>query len=237
MQFSIFQFQSENRNRFSATEIYTLTLAVIYETMKHILFILITLIFNSANSQQIFGELSYSNSKLKSPQYNLDEMIEMQNGVKKIATDFKIVIPYLESELSPSKCKPLLGKKCSLYKKEISRIKTNFLKLEYSNEYFENRSYVLSAVKKMKNIDFELQQSAILKNKISEQKIKIQEFENQLDTEKCNSLKRECKKIKKTLSKIKKRQDYFIDKSSFVNFSNEIAEFEILLEEINYKLK
>ncbi|MEW4925657.1 hypothetical protein [Algibacter sp. 2305UL17-15] len=186
---------------------------------------------------QKFNNLSYSTKTLKVPSYNLDNMMEIQNGVKQIAFDFKIVIPYLETELSPSKCKPLLGNRCNLYKQEISRIKTRFLKLEYSNEYFENRAYVLSAVKKMKEIDFELQQSLVLKNKIAEQKIKIQDIEKQLDSEKCESLKRECKKIKKSISKIKKRQEYIIKKSSFVIFSNQIADFEILLDDINYQLK
>ncbi|OBX17459.1 MULTISPECIES: hypothetical protein [Flavobacteriaceae] len=205
--------------------------------MKNILFILTILTFNSVSSQKIFGELSYSERRIAPPTYNLDDMIEMQNGIKKIATDYKIVIPYLETELSPTNCKSLLGKKCNLYRQEISRIKTKFLKLEYSNDYFENRSYVLSSVKKMNMIDFELQQSFTLKNKISEQKIKIAEIEKLLNDEKCDSLKRECKKIKKSISKIKKRQAYFIKKSSYVTFSDEIAEFEILLDEIIYLIK
>lgn len=205
--------------------------------MKRILWILTILTFNSVSAQKKFSELSYSERRVAPPTYNLDDMIEMQNGVKKIATDYKTVIPYLETELKPSNCKTLLGKKCNLYRQEINRIKTKFLKLEYSNEYFENRSYVLASVKKMNMIDFELQQSIVLKNKITDQKVKILNIEKILDDEKCDILKRECKKIKKSLSKIKKRQNYFIEKSSYVNFSDEIAEFEILLDDINYQLE
>ena len=205
--------------------------------MKKTLILILTLSVGNIFSQQIFSELSYSNAELKSPQYNVEEMIEMQNGVKKIANDYNNVIDYLERNLTNENCRSLLGNKCSLYRKEIGLIKSNFRKLEFSNDYFENRSYVLNSVKKMNRIDYELFQSIKLKYMVSQHLDKIDVIKNTMTDQKCVNDKKKCKQISKELSRIDKKYEYVKSKASYVHFQNLILDYDIKISDFEYDLK
>lgn len=205
--------------------------------MRKILIIVLTLSFGNAFSQKILNELSYSNAKLQSPQYNLEDMIEMQNGVKKIATDYKNVIDYLDRNLTNENCRTLLGNKCSLYRKEISFIKSNFGKLEFTNNYFENRSYVLNSVKKMNRIDYELFQSIKLKYMISEHLDKLKIIKSNLTDNKCLNNKKKCKQISKEINRIEKKYEYINSKASYVHSQNLILDYNIKISDFEYEIK